>query len=70
MGNHIKPEGWHNWNKPDAEKNTFYAEYKNNGEGSKTNNRVKWSHQLNDNEIQNYTVANILGDWILQYINN
>lgn len=70
LGNHIKPEGWHNWNKSDAEKNTFYAEYKNNGEGAKTNNRVKWSHQLNDNEIQNYTVANILGDWVLPYINN
>ncbi len=29
LGKMIKPEGWHNWNKPDAEKTTFFAEYKN-----------------------------------------
>jgi pectinesterase len=29
----IAPEGWDNWNNPENEKNVFYAEYKNTGEG-------------------------------------
>ena len=34
MGNHIVPEGWHNWNKPEAEKTVFYAEYESRGIGA------------------------------------
>ncbi|WP_035694623.1 pectate lyase [Flavobacterium soli] len=60
LGNHILPEGWHNWSKPEAEKTTFYAEFKNNGEGSKTQSRVKWSSQLSKKEAKKYTIENIL----------
>lgn len=67
LGKHIRPEGWENWNKTEAESTSFYAEYKNTGEGAKTDSRVNWSHQLTDLEAQNYTIKNILGDWILQY---
>jgi pectin methylesterase-like acyl-CoA thioesterase len=31
LGIVIKPEGWHNWDKPEAEKNAFFAEYNNSG---------------------------------------
>src|SRR5690606_246244 len=27
MDENIKPEGWHSWSKPEAEKTTYYAEY-------------------------------------------
>ena len=61
MGKHIKPEGWHNWSKPEAEKTCFYAEYQNSGEGAKTSQRVKWSFQLKKAEADKYTKEVILG---------
>ncbi|MBW6534039.1 MAG: pectin esterase [Mariniphaga sp.] len=68
LGKHIHPEGWKVWSNVGNESTTFYAEYKNTGEGSKTENRVKWSHQLSDAEAANYTPFNILGTWVLHYI--
>lgn len=65
LGKQIKAEGWHNWNKPDAEKTAYFAEYHCHGEGSDTTSRVGWSHQLTDQEVLSYTPSNILGDWIL-----
>jgi len=59
----IKSEGWHNWNKPDAEKTSFYAEYKSTGAGANDKARVSWSHQLTDEELKNYTLEKIFGDW-------
>jgi len=63
MGNFICAEGWHNWEKPDAEKTAFFAEYKNLGPGASNNQRVSWSHLLTDAEASAYTFKNILGDW-------
>lgn len=56
----IKPEGWHNWSKPDAEKTTFYAEYNSKGAGSDSSKRVLWSHQLTKEQSKKYTAKNIL----------
>jgi pectinesterase len=63
MSNMVKPEGWNNWGKTENEKTTFYAEYKNTGEGASTGKRVPWSHQLSRREAREYTIANIFGDW-------
>lgn len=30
----ILPEGWHNWDKQEAEKHSYFAEFKNYGKGS------------------------------------
>lgn len=61
MGGHILPAGWHNWNKPDAEKTSFYAEYGSRGEGAASaKERVKWSHQLKEKELQNYTFEKVM----------
>jgi pectinesterase len=59
----IKPEGWHNWNKPDAEKTSFYAEYNSTGPGANKTSRVSWSHQLTEAEAKEYTLEKIFGDW-------
>lgn len=56
----IKPEGWHNWNKPEAEKTTFYAEYNSKGSGANPSKRVLWSHQLTKTERKKYTRDRIL----------
>ncbi len=58
----ILPEGWHNWNKPYAEKNAFYAEYGSHGPGASPDTRVEWSRQLTDEEVKAYTVENVLDD--------
>ncbi|MBN1820336.1 MAG: pectin esterase [Prolixibacteraceae bacterium] len=68
MGKHIVPEGWHNWNKKQAESTVFYAEYKNYGKGANTSSRVKWSNILKSNESKKYTPQNVLGNWVLEYI--
>ena len=59
LGAHIRPEGWHNWNKPYAEKTTFYAEYGSKGPGSE-GNRVEWSHVLKKKDLKKYTPENVL----------
>jgi pectinesterase len=63
LGAHILPEGWHNWSKPDAEKTSFYAEYKSTGLGANPSARVKWSHQLSVEEMNMYSLNKIFGNW-------
>ncbi len=42
----VRPEGWDNWKKTDAEKTTFYAEYGSTGAGAKPSARVSWAKPL------------------------
>nr|WP_321411968.1 pectinesterase family protein [uncultured Carboxylicivirga sp.] len=56
----IKPEGWHNWGSSEKEKTAYYAEYNSKGPGALSKNRVDWSFQLSDDEIQKYTPDKIL----------
>ena len=67
MGKHIRAEGWENWSKPEAEKTAFYAEYNCKGEGFQPAKRVAWSHQLQENQVEKYTMENILKDSIANW---
>lgn len=59
MDDHILPVGWHNWNKKDAEKTCFFAEYENTGAGAATKKeRAKFSHQLKN--LKGYSIEEIL----------
>jgi pectinesterase len=60
MGAHIKSEGWHNWNKENAERNTFYAEYNSFGPGASKEKRVKWAKLLTKEEVKEYSIENVL----------
>jgi pectinesterase len=60
MGDHIRPEGWHNWSKPEAEKTARYFEYNSTGPGANPRARVSWSHQLSKEEASILTVKNVL----------
>lgn len=62
LGAHILPEGWHNWDKSDAEKTTYFAEFQNYGKGSETKQRVKWSHLISKKEVKKFDKKNILKD--------
>ncbi len=62
----IKPEGWHNWNKPNAEQTTFYAEYNSSGPGA-SDKRVPWAKKLSKAESETFTAENVLkgsDNWI------
>jgi pectinesterase len=60
---HIKPEGWSNWNKTENYKTARFAEYENYGPGSQKTNRVAWSKQLNNDEIKKYIIKSVLSGW-------
>lgn len=64
LGNHILPEGWNNWNKKEAEKTIFYAEYESKGEGANPASRASFSRQLTD--LTDYSIEKIFAgadDW-------
>ncbi|HEY6504442.1 MAG TPA: pectinesterase family protein [Chitinophagaceae bacterium] len=63
IGEHIKPEGWSNWNNTDNYKMTRYSEYKNYGPSADPLKRVSWSKQLTDEERKKYTLKNVLNGW-------
>jgi pectinesterase len=67
MGKHIRPEGWENWSKSEAERNTLYAEYNCKGEGFQPAKRVSWSRQLQKKDVKKYTIENILKDAITNW---
>lgn len=63
IGEHIKPEGWSNWNTTDNYKTTRYSEYKNYGPSTDPSKRVTWSKQLTNEEAKKYTFKNVFGNW-------
>jgi len=54
MGDHIRPEGWHNWGKEAAEKTAWFAEYASEGPGGSAAARVKWAKQLTEAEAREF----------------
>ena len=61
LGEHIRPEGWHNWSKPEAEKTALYAEFENKGPGANPTQRAAWTRQLTPEEAKSYTPKVIFG---------
>ncbi len=59
MGEIIRPEGWHHW-QPEREKTAYFAEYRSNGKGANSEARVKWSHQLSEEEAKQFSTENFL----------
>ena len=60
LGGHIRPEGWHHWQK-ERENTARYMEYNNRGEGSKTDKRVGWGRQLTKKEAAKITMEEVFG---------
>ena len=55
MGDHIRPEGWNNWNKEAAEQSSWFAEYASDGPGANAAARVKWAKPLTAAEAHDFT---------------
>jgi pectinesterase len=60
MGGHIRPEGWHNWGRPENEVTARYAEHRSRGPGANPSARVPWSRQLDDAEAAAITPQSVL----------
>lgn len=61
MSDVVRPEGWHNWSKPGAERTTFYREFGNTGPGAALAERAKWAGSLDTGEVARFTPAIVLG---------
>ena len=57
----VRPEGWHNWNKPHAETTTFYAEFGSTGLGADNAARASWAKPLTTEQAAALTPAAVLG---------
>ncbi len=69
LGPHIFPEGWHNWDKKEAEPTVFYAEFQNYGDGFVPEARPDWVKILSEEEASEYTRQKVLdGDdhWLAE----
>ena len=60
MSEVVRPEGWHNWNFPEREKTSRYAEYGSKGPGAKPDARVAWARRLTKAEVKNITPEKVL----------
>jgi pectinesterase len=61
MSEAVRPEGWHNWDKPDREATVRYAEAGSTGPGGPTDRRVSWAKRLTPAEVKAVTVTAVLG---------
>ena len=65
----IRPEGWHNWDRPEREKTARYAEFGSTGPGANPSARVKWARELTADEAAAITPQRVLAGrdgWQLQ----
>jgi pectin methylesterase-like acyl-CoA thioesterase len=67
-GAQIAPVGWDNWRNPHNEKTAYYAEYESRGPGAAPGQRAGWSKQLTAREAKRYTVQDVLGNWVKDYL--
>lgn len=59
----IRPEGWHNWDKPEREQTARYSEIHSTGEGADPSHRVKWTRPMNERDASELTASKVLGGW-------
>lgn len=59
MQDHISPTGWNNFGNSSNEATAYYAEYNSSGPGANPTARLSWTHQLSDEQAQQYTIDNI-----------
>ena len=57
----VRPEGWHNWDKPEREATVRYAEGGSHGPGAAAAQRVTWARRLTRAEAAALTVDRVLG---------
>ena len=64
IGQHIRPEGFSNWNNTDNYKFARYAEFGSYGPGADSSRRLNWVKQLTAQEAKQFSIKKCLGKWI------
>lgn len=64
IGKHIKAEGWHDWNKPQAHDTVYYAEYRCKYEG--VAKRADWIKLLKTSEAKAFSKENVLWEYFCE----
>ncbi|MCR4814229.1 MAG: pectin methylesterase [Lachnospiraceae bacterium] len=59
LGEHIKEEGFHDWNKENARKNCFFAEYRSKGPGAE-GKRADFAKRLSEEEAAEFSKSSFL----------
>jgi pectinesterase len=60
MSEVIRPAGWHNWNQPEREKTSRFAEFGSSGPGASPNERAPWSKTLPASEAAGISPESVL----------
>jgi pectinesterase len=60
MADVVRPEGWHNWDRPERERTSRYSESGNSGPGAAPSGRIRWLKPLTMKEVEALTPANVL----------
>jgi len=57
----VRPEGWHNWDKPEREATVRYGESGSSGPGGHAERRVVWANRPLPRGVKKITVTTVLG---------
>jgi pectinesterase len=60
MASVVRPQGWHNWDRPEREQTSRYREFGSRGPGGDPARRVGWSHPLTADEARALTPQGVL----------
>ena len=60
MSDVVRPEGWHNWDRPGRENTARYQKFGSQGPGGTARQRVSWARSLTDTEAQTQSAAAVL----------
>ena len=60
LGEHIRREGWHDWDKQEARGMVLYGEYLSHGPGANPSGRAEFSKQLTEKEAEKFKKERIL----------
>jgi pectinesterase len=57
----VRPEGWHNWDRPERERTARFEEYHSAGAGAAAARRVPWAKTLTPEDARAITAVRVLG---------
>ena len=60
MSDVVRPEGWHNWDRPEREKTSRYYEIRSTGPGATAARRVPWVKTITAEEVTAISTTSVL----------